>query len=46
MITDIITDGVLAAVAAIGFGAISYPPRKAFLYIAILAARAMRCDIR
>lgn len=38
MITDIITDGVLAAVAAIGFGAISYPPRKAFLYIAILAA--------
>ena len=38
MITDIITDGLLAAIAAVGFGAISYPPRKAFKYIAILAA--------
>lgn len=35
---DIITDGLLAAVAGIGFGAISNPPRRAFLYIAILAA--------
>jgi uncharacterized membrane protein YjjB (DUF3815 family) len=31
-------DGSLAAVAGIGFGAISYPPRRAFKYIAILAA--------
>lgn len=31
-------DGTLAAVAGIGFGAISYPPRKAFPYIAVLAA--------
>ena len=38
MITDISTDGLLAAIAAVGFGAISYPPRKAFKYIAILAA--------
>lgn len=38
MITDIITDGLLAAVAAIGFGAISHPPRRAFKYIAVLAA--------
>lgn len=35
---DILTDGALAAVAGIGFGAISHPPRRAFLYIAILAA--------
>jgi len=38
MILDIIFDGLLAAVAGIGFGAISNPPKKAFLYIAILAA--------
>jgi uncharacterized membrane protein YjjB (DUF3815 family) len=36
--TDILADGLLAAVAGIGFGAISYPPRRAFKYIAILAA--------
>lgn len=36
--TDIILDGVFAAVAAVGFGAISDPPIKAFPYIAILAA--------
>ena len=41
MITDIITDGLLAAIAAVGFGAISYPPRKAFKYIAILAAAGL-----
>ena len=38
IVTDIILDGVFAAVAAIGFGAISDPPLKAFPYIAILAA--------
>lgn len=38
MIIDIILDGLLAAVAGIGFGAISNPPKRAFLYIAILAA--------
>lgn len=38
MITEIILDGLLAAIAGIGFGAISHPPRRAFLYIGILAA--------
>ncbi len=38
MLMDIIADGLLAAVAGIGFGAISHPPRRAFLYIAVLAA--------
>ena len=35
---DIISDGIFAAVAAMGFGAISDPPMRAFPYIAILAA--------
>ena len=35
---DILFDGVFAAVAAIGFGAISDPPVRAFPYIALLAA--------
>jgi uncharacterized membrane protein YjjB (DUF3815 family) len=35
---DILLDGLLAAVAGIGFGAISYPPRRTFKYIAVLAA--------
>ena len=35
---DILLDGVFAAVAAIGFGAISDPPVRAFPYIALLAA--------
>lgn len=38
IILDVIADGLLAAVAAIGFGAISNPPRRAFKYIALLAA--------
>lgn len=37
-ILEILTDGLFAAIAAIGFGAISHPPKRAFLYIAILAA--------
>lgn len=35
---DIISDGLFAAVAAMGFGSISDPPMRAFRYIAILAA--------
>jgi uncharacterized membrane protein YjjB (DUF3815 family) len=38
MIAEIIMDGLLAAIAGIGFGAISHPPKRAFLYIGILAA--------
>lgn len=38
MIVKILLDGMLAAVAGIGFGAISHPPKRAFLYIAILSA--------
>ncbi len=38
MLIDLIMDGLLAAMAGIGFGAISHPPRRAFLYIGILAA--------
>lgn len=36
--TDILLDGLFAAVAAIGFGAISDPPMRAFPSIALLAA--------
>jgi len=35
---DILSDGFFAAVAAIGFGAVSDPPMRAFPYIAALAA--------
>ena len=35
---DIISDGLFAAVAAMGLGSISDPPMRAFRYIAILAA--------
>ena len=35
---DIFLDGLFAAVAAIGFGAISDPPMRAFPRIALLAA--------
>jgi len=38
MIVDIILDGFFAALAGIGFGAISDPPLRAFKMIAILAA--------
>ena len=38
MLVDILTDGIFAAVAAIGFGAISDPPLRAFPSIALLAA--------
>ena len=35
---EILSDGFFAAVAAIGFGAISDPPMRAFPSIALLAA--------
>ena len=35
---DILSDGFFAAIAGIGFGAISDPPLRAFKMIAILAA--------
>ena len=38
IVLDILSDGLLAAIAAIGFGAISDPPLRAFPYIALLAA--------
>jgi uncharacterized membrane protein YjjB (DUF3815 family) len=38
IVTDILADGLLAGVAGVGFGAISFPPRRAFPYIAVLAA--------
>ena len=38
MIVDILSDGLFAAIAAIGFGAISDPPLRAFPSIALLAA--------
>lgn len=38
MLTDIIQDGIFAAIAAIGFAAISRPPKRAFLYCGIIAA--------
>ncbi|HXK75408.1 MAG TPA: threonine/serine exporter family protein [Bacteroidaceae bacterium] len=36
--TEILTDAFFAALAGIGFGAISNPPRRAFVFIALLAA--------
>lgn len=36
IILDILSDGIFAAVAAIGFGAISDPPLRAFPTIALL----------
>lgn len=38
IILDILSDGLFAALAGIGFGAISDPPLKAFRIIALLAA--------
>ena len=36
---DILSDGFFAAIAGIGFGAISDPPLRAFKMIAILAGK-------
>lgn len=38
MIFDILKDAFFAAVAAIGFAAISRPPRKAYIWCALIAA--------
>lgn len=38
MITLILQDAFFAAIASIGFAAISRPPRRAYLYCAIIAA--------
>ncbi|WP_418894339.1 threonine/serine exporter family protein [Limibacterium fermenti] len=38
MILELVNDGIFAAIAAVGFGSISYPPKRAFKYIALLAA--------
>lgn len=38
IVADILLDGLFAAVAAVGFGAISDPPMRAFPRIALLAA--------
>lgn len=35
---DLLRDALLAAMAAVGFGAVSDPPKRAFLRIALLAA--------
>ena len=42
-IWDILSDGFFAALAGVGFGAISAPPLKAFRYIALLAAIGHAC---
>ncbi|MDR1623854.1 MAG: threonine/serine exporter family protein [Tannerellaceae bacterium] len=40
---DILSDAFFAAIAGIGFGAISDPPLRAFRYIALLAATGHMC---
>lgn len=38
MLLEIVQDGIFAALAAIGFAAISRPPKRAYLFCALLAA--------
>lgn len=38
MIAELVQDGFFAAIAAMGFAAISNPPRRAYLFCAIIAA--------
>lgn len=38
IVLEILQDGLFAAIAAVGFSAISNPPRKAYLYCALIAA--------
>lgn len=38
ILTQLLTDAVLAAIAAIGFAAISNPPKRAYIYCALIAA--------
>lgn len=44
LLTDLVQDGLFAAIAAIGFASISNPPRKTYPCCALLAAvgHAMR----
>lgn len=44
IVLDILLDGLFAAIAGIGFGAISDPPMRAFPYIALLAPVGMPAD--
>ncbi len=43
IIFDILSDGLFGAIAAIGFGAISNPPKRAFKFIALLGAIGHAC---
>ena len=43
IIVDVFSDAFFAAIAGIGFGAISDPPLKAFRYIGLLAAIGHAC---
>lgn len=43
VVWDIVSDGIFAALAAVGFGAISDPPMRAFRFIALLAAIGHVC---
>jgi uncharacterized membrane protein YjjB (DUF3815 family) len=43
ILIDILSDGFFAAIAAIGFGAISDPPMRSFKSIALLAAIGHAC---
>ncbi len=38
MFLSILQDGIFAAIAAIGFSVISQPPRRALIYVALIAA--------
>ena len=38
ILCDVLMDGILAAIAAVGFAAISNPPKQSFLHVPILAA--------
>ncbi len=43
LIADFLQDASFSAIAAIGFSAISNPPRQAYLYCAIIAAAGHSC---
>lgn len=43
IVWDILLDGLFAAIAGVGFGAISDPPMRAFRFIALLAAVGHAC---
>ncbi len=43
IVVDILSDALFAALAGVGFGAISDPPMRAFRFIAVLAAVGHAC---